>query len=468
MVFSSLAFLYYFLPLTVILYYFVPGKAKNMVLLTASLLFYFYGEPVYTILLLFSALSDYLHGRFIERHRGDLRAKYGLFSSLLINIGLLGCFKYADFIIKSMNGILGTEIGLLGLSLPLGISFFTFQTMSYSIDIYRGEISAQKNFFTFFTYVSMFPQLIAGPIVRYQEVADSLRENRKITIDHLAYGIKRFIIGLSKKVLIANQLGEFVLIFREAASPSILFYWSYAFAFTLHIYFDFSGYSDMAIGLGKIFGFSFPENFQYPLSASSITDFWRRWHQTLTRWFRDYVYIPLGGNRLDTLRWARNILSVWFLTGLWHGAAWNFVLWGMYFGLLLILEKHVLLRPLSRISPLFQHIYVILLVSFSFVIFNGDGLSGFFQDARGLLGFEGIPFYTPETGYQLLNYGGIFLAAAIGSTPVIKQAKSLLFEAFPLKSVKFLLEPSAYLFLLFTVTVYLVNQSYNPFIYFRF
>jgi len=468
MVFSSLAFLYYFLPLTVILYYFVPGKAKNMVLLTASLLFYFYGEPVYTILLLFSALSDYLHGRFIERHRGDLRAKYGLFSSLLINIGLLGCFKYADFIIKSINGILGTDIVLLGLSLPLGISFFTFQTMSYSIDIYRGKISAQKNFFTFFTYVSMFPQLIAGPIVRYQEVADSLRGNRKITIDHLAYGIKRFIIGLSKKVLIANQLGEFVLVFREATSPSILFYWSYAFAFTLHIYFDFSGYSDMAIGLGKIFGFSFPENFQYPLSASSITDFWRRWHQTLTRWFRDYVYIPLGGNRVDTLRWARNILSVWFLTGLWHGAAWNFVLWGMYFGLLLILEKHVLLRSLSRIPVLFQHIYVILLVSFSFVIFNGDGLSGFFQDARGLLGFEGIPFYTPETGYQLLNYAGIFLVAAIAATPIIKQAKSRLYEALPLKSVKFLLEPSAYLFLLFTITVYLVNQSYNPFIYFRF
>jgi len=419
-------------------------------------------------LLFISALSDYFHGRFIESFRGSPKAKYGLISSLIFNIGMLSYFKYADFFINSMNQAFGLEISTLGISLPIGISFFTFQTMSYSIDIYRGEVSAQKNFISFFTYVAMFPQLVAGPIVRYQDISESLDQQRRISLETITYGVQRFILGLAKKILIANQLGEFILAFRNAEALSTLFYWTYALAFTLQIYFDFSGYSDMAIGMGKIFGFSFPENFTYPFCATSITDFWRRWHQTLGRWFRDYVYIPLGGNQKGSGVWVRNLMILWFLTGLWHGAAWNFVLWGLYFGWLLAIEKLLLLKRLLGLPKFLRHLYVLILVSFSFVIFNAEGLGGIIEDTKGLIGFGSLPFYTKETGYQLLNYGMTLLFAMIGATPIVRNTWKVFQKKILLPSAGFIFESFVYLFFLFMITIFLVDQSFNPFIYFRF
>ena len=462
MLFSSITFLYLFLPIVLVLYALAPRRLKNYVLLVASLVFYFFGEPVYTILLLISSVSDYLHSLFIEPRRGRRSAKVALVSSIVVNLGLLGFFKYADFFLSSLNAVLGTQIPLPGVELPIGISFYTFQTMSYTIDVYRGEVHAQRNLATFATFVSLFPQLIAGPIVRYTDVAREL-ESRRTRLEDFALGIRRFAFGLGKKVLIANAMGELCSVFRDTDEKSVLFFWIYAVAYSLQIYFDFSGYSDMAIGLGRMFGFHFPENFNYPYISRSITEFWRRWHMTLGSWFRDYVYIPLGGNRCSRAKWLRNIAVVWLLTGLWHGAAWNFALWGVLFGLLLMAEKLWYGRYLEKCRPL-AHVYVLLVVVLSFVIFNASGLAGLRSDFAGLFGLGGWPLANGITLYYLRSYAVLLIIAIVASLPLGRQLYARVQDA----KVMTLLEPAAVAGLLVAVTAYLVDGSFNPFLYFRF
>ena len=463
MLFSGATFLYAFLPVVLLLYAIAPGvKAKNYVLLIASLVFYFFGEPVYVLLLVFSSISDWLHSVYIEKHRGERKAKIALISSIVINLGMLGFFKYTDFLIGTVNAILGTSIPKTGVPLPIGISFFTFQTMSYTIDVYRGRAHAQKDLGTMATFVCLFPQLIAGPIVRYVDVAAEL-EDRKYTLEGLALGIRRFAFGMGKKVLIANVMGELTQIFRDSGDKSVLFYWLYAVAYALQIYFDFSGYSDMAIGLGAMFGFKFPENFNYPYISKSITEFWRRWHMTLGGWFRDYVYIPLGGNRTTKLKWLRNIAIVWILTGAWHGAEWNFVLWGVMFGVLLIVEKLWLGKVLEKLPAFSSHLYVLILVVLSFVIFNAAGLKGVVSDLGGLFGAGGIPLVSSEAVYYLRSYAVAIAVAVIGATPIPKLLYNKLTEA-----PKVVLEPLATGVLLVLSTALIINGSFNPFLYFRF
>ena len=464
MLFSSITFLYLFLPIVLILYYIVPSiRWRNAVLMLSSLVFYFAGEPVYTVLLILSSLSDYAHSLYIERHRGTKKAKIALISSIVINLGMLGFFKYADFFIGVVNGIAGTEIPLLKVPLPIGISFFTFQTMSYTIDVYRGEVRAQRNLATLATYVCLFPQLVAGPIVRYSTVAEEL-DTRTHSAEKAALGLRRFVIGLAKKVLIANAMGELCALYRGATEPSVLYAWIYAIAYTLQIYFDFSGYSDMAIGLGKFFGFNFLENFNYPYISRSVTEFWRRWHMSLSSWFRDYVYIPLGGNRVPRWKHIRNILVVWFLTGFWHGAAWNFLLWGGFFGIVLLLEKFVWGKWLEKAPSALRWVYTMLLVILSFVLFNANGLSGALTDIRHLFG--GLPLSSAEALYQLRNYAVLLIAAIIGATPLVKRGAQWLHDRCP--KLMIVVEPVILAALLLVVTGYLVDGSFNPFLYFRF
>ena len=467
MVFSSIAFLYYFLPVTLLLYIGVPKALRNLVLLLASLIFYFYGEPIYTLLLTFSSFSDYIHSLYIEKNRGTSRAKWALISSVTVNLGMLFFFKYADFLILNVNEMLGFQIPTLNLTLPIGISFFTFQTMSYTIDVYRGDVSAERNPIALAAYVSLFPQLVAGPIVRYKTIADALKE-RTLDIFEVSKGMGRFLIGLGKKVLIANQLGELTAAFAQSKDLSVHYYWLYAMAFSLQIYFDFSGYSDMAIGLGRIFGFTFLENFNYPFVSKSITEFWRRWHISLGSWFRDYVYIPLGGNRGGQIKWIRNIAIVWLLTGLWHGAAWNFVLWGGLFGGLLIFEKILGLKLLERLPIWMRHGYVIFTVLVSFVIFNANGFTGAMIDVASLFGYGNLPLTSSESIYQMRSYAGLLLVAVISATPLPKalynQLDSRAFGA----SILTVIEPVALGTLLILVTAFLVDGSFNPFLYFRF
>ncbi|MBR5798148.1 MAG: MBOAT family protein, partial [Clostridia bacterium] len=348
MIFSSISFLYYFLAAGLLVYFIVPSRLKNLVLLLFSLAFYFYGEPVYTLLMLASTLSAYLHGLAIDRSRGTKWARFFLWSSVATSIALLGFFKYSDFFISNLNSLFAADIPLLRLALPIGISFYTFQTLSYTVDVYRGEAKVQKSFIRLATYVTLFPQLIAGPIVRYTTVETEL-SGRKHSFESFAAGVNRFVIGLAKKVLIADTLGLLVKDFAASGDRSVVFYWVYAVAVSLQLYFDFSGYSDMAIGLGRLFGFHFLENFNYPFISKSISEFWRRWHMSLGQWFRDYVYIPLGGNRVSTGRWIRNVLVVWLLTGFWHGADWTFVFWGLYFALFLLLERFFLAKWLDKL-----------------------------------------------------------------------------------------------------------------------
>nr|WP_204662378.1 MBOAT family O-acyltransferase [Fusibacter tunisiensis] len=464
MVFSSLVFINYFLPILMILYFSVPRSLRNGVLLTGSLLFYFYGEPVYTGLLIFSAVSDYSHSAYIERYRGTGRAKIALISSITINLAMLFFFKYADFFIESVNVLFGRDFNSLELSLPIGISFFTFQTMSYTIDVYRGSVKASRKFLPFATYVTLFPQLVAGPIVRYATLETQLI-NRHINLESLSSGIQRFIIGLSKKVLLANQLGEFTVAFRATESNSVLFTWAYAVTFTLQIYFDFSGYSDMAIGLGRLLGFEFPENFKYPLCAKSITDFWRRWHMTLGQWFRDYVYIPLGGNRVSHLKWLRNLLIVWGLTGLWHGADWNFIIWGLYFGIILAVEKWL---NISKTTSKIGHIYVIGVVVVSFVIFNSLSMDQLWLDLKTMFGLSDVPFVTSETLFQLKNYSNLILFGVLGATPLPKLTLESMQNFKGVDRIRQFTDPVGLVILLWGVTAYLVDSSFNPFLYFRF
>ena len=466
MLFSSIPFLYYFLPCVLLLYLVAPRKLKNSVLLLSSLFFYGWGEPKYLILMLLSITQGYIFGRLVEKYRGQKRAKLFLALSVVFSFLMLGYCKYADFFISSFNAVTGLSIPLLKIALPIGISFYTFQIVSYVIDVYRGDVSAQRNYVNLAAYISMFPQLIAGPIVRYADIAGQL-ENRTHSTAKTSLGVRRFIIGLSKKILLANVLGELVDVFKNTDERSVLFYWLYAVAYTLHIYFDFSGYSDMAIGLGHVFGFDFLENFNYPFISRSITEFWRRWHMSLGSWFRDYLYIPLGGNRVPRGRWIFNIAVVWAATGLWHGAAWNFVAWGIFFAVLLVLEKLFLKKWLER-APARGHVYVMLLVIISFVLFDATSLRGAGETIGAMFGAGGLPAVSFEALYNLRSYAVVLILGIIGSTPLPKLAV----EHFRKTSGGAVLinaaEPVVLVALLAVSTAFLIDGSFNPFLYFRF
>ena len=462
MIFSSIPFLYYFLPCVLLAYYLMPKAGRNGVLLLFSLLFYAWGEPRYLVVMLAATVLGYGFGLAIERFP---KAKKGLLiASVASSLSFLLCFKYADFFLENLGALTGRPIALLKLSLPVGISFYTFQILSYTIDVYRGQAAAQKNLIDLACYVTFFPQLIAGPIVRYTDIARQLR-CRDYSLAQFREGTRRFLIGLGKKVLLANLLGEICAAWRQTTDASVLFAWLYAVSFTLHIYFDFSGYSDMAIGLGQLFGFRFPENFQYPYISRSITEFWRRWHISLGTWFRDYVYIPLGGNRKGKPRQFLNIFIVWMLTGFWHGAAWNFLFWGLWFAVLLIIEKTFLLRHLEK-SRVLGRFYVLLAVIFSFVLFDASGLSAALVCITQLLGLGGLPLSSPQAAYLLGSNALLLTAAMVGATPAPKIAAQAIARRWP--RVSALLEPVMLVLLLLLCTAFLVDGSYNPFLYFRF
>ncbi len=463
MLFTSISFLYYFLPLVLIVYFIVPKKYKNLVLLLFSLLFYFYGEPKYILLMLFEILVAYIGAILIDKYKD----KSILILTLFIHIILLVIFKYTDFFISNINNIFNTNFKLLNIALPIGISFYTFQIISYVIDVYRGKVKVQKSFLKLATYVSLFPQLIAGPIVRYEIIEDEL-DNRTHSFENFALGTRRFIIGLAKKVLIANMLGELCTKFDLVDERSIVFYWLFAISYMLQIYFDFSAYSDMAIGLGKIFGFNFLENFNYPYISKSITEFWRRWHISLGSWFRDYVYIPLGGNRVSKIKFLRNILIVWLLTGIWHGASWNFIMWGLLFGILLIIEKLWLNKILDKLPNIIKRIYVLFIVMISFIIFNANTMNTAWHNIIGLFGVNKEPFINTYTIYYLKSYLPILIVAIIASTPICKNIIEKLKKNNLINNIINILEPFYIIILLLLVTAYLIDSSYNPFLYFRF
>ncbi|MBE6840465.1 MAG: MBOAT family protein [Ruminococcus sp.] len=469
MLFSAITFLYFYLPVTVLIYFIAPKPAKNAVLLLGSLFFYGWGEPKYLILMVISIIQGYVLGLLIDKSKRDKKEKLSklyISLSVVLSLGTLGYFKYADFFIENFNRVTGLSMGLLKIALPIGISFYTFQILSYTIDVYRRNVDVQKNIIDFGAYVAMFPQLIAGPIVRYADIAVQLK-NRTHSIAKSAEGIRRFIIGLSKKVLLANILGELAEAYRTAEDKSVLFVWLYAIAYTLHIYFDFSGYSDMAIGLGKIFGFDFPENFNYPYISKSVTEFWRRWHMSLGTWFRDYLYIPLGGNRVSKPRWMINILIVWLATGFWHGAAWNFIIWGLYFAILLMLEKLFLLKITEKLKGI-NHIYVLLLVIISFVIFDSLTMNRATSVIGEMFFMKGLPLTTQESVYLLRSYAVIIITGIIGATPIPKKLVLKLREIKAGAIVTDVAEPFLLVSLLAVVTAFLVDGSFNPFLYFRF
>lgn len=471
MLFSSITFLYVFLPVVVLLYFVVPFRGKNFILLVSSLVFYAWGEPKYVLLMLFSIWSAWITSLWMEALQGIKRTLM-FAASVSVSLILLLVFKYADFFVENWNLLTRSEIPLLRLTLPIGISFYTFQIISYTVDVYRGNCAAQRNVLKLGTYVTMFPQLIAGPIVRYLDVEKELAK-RNHSLELVSEGVLRFCVGLGKKILLANVLGEFCNLYRISAQKSMLFAWGYAFAFCLHIYYDFSGYSDMAIGLGKLFGFSFPENFNYPYISKSVTEFWRRWHMSLGGWFRDYVYIPLGGNRVGKIKWLRNIFVVWFLTGFWHGAAWNFILWGLYFGVILVLEKsakemHLFAFAQKRkvLCAVLQHLYVILLLIFSFVIFNGSSMAEIGEDFQCLFGAKGLA--SEESLYYLSSYKTVFLIGMIGVGPWIKEMTKWFIGKIKQQWVLDILQTGFVLGILILCTAYLIDGSFNPFLYFRF
>ena len=463
MVFSSIPFLYVFLPLVLVCYFIAPRKLKNTVLLIFSLAFYWWGEPKYTILMLVTITFCYLAGLLTEKLRDTRFAKPLLAISVAVPLIFLGIFKYADFLLGSIGSLTGADIPLLKLALPIGISFYTFQALSYVVDVYRGDTPAQKNWINLAAYVVLFPQLIAGPIVRYTTVAEDLTE-RKHTLENFSKGVRRFVVGLGKKVLIANLLGVLCTTYRESAEPSVVFAWMYAISYALQIYFDFSAYSDMAIGMGKMLGFRFLENFDYPYISKSITEFWRRWHMSLGSWFRDYVYIPLGGNRKGTFRNIINIFVVWGLTGIWHGAGWTFMSWGLYFGVLLLLEKFIYGKALKKAPSFVQHFYVLFLVLLSWVLFNAATFTEAWNDLKNMFGMAGLPFITAETIYNLRSYIVIYIVAFIAATPVVRN----LARKYENTRVVAFIEPIFVAVVLIASTAYLVDGSFNPFLYFRF
>ena len=466
MLFSSIPFLYYFLPVVLILYFIAPKKLKNSVLLLTSLVFYGWGEPKYVVLMIASILIGYVSGLLIEAFSQKKISKLFLWLSVGINIGFLAYFKYADFFIENFNTATGLSVPLLRIALPIGISFYTFQILSYTVDVYRKDVPAQKNLINLAAYVTMFPQLIAGPIVRYSHIAKEL-ENRNINVENFAKGMRRFILGLGKKILIANTLGELCDIFKQSDDKSVLFYWLYAVAFMLHVYFDFSGYSDMAIGLGKIFGFNFWENFNYPFISKSATEFWRRWHMSLGTWFRDYVYIPMGGNRVSKPKWFFNIFVVWFLTGFWHGAAWTFIVWGLYFAIFLILEKLLYLKYLEK-SKILSRVYLLVVVGISFVIFNATDIKEAISYIGGMFGAGGVPLVSTEFFYYLKSFGITLGIGLIGCTPIVKKTVEKIKGNAICGKIIAVIEPISLVALLIVMTAYLVDGSFNPFLYFRF
>ena len=457
MLFSSITFLYYFLPIVLLTYFLTPTKYKNIILFISSLFFYAWGEPTYIILMLVSISVGYFFA--LGMNRFSKYRKIIFILSLVITLGFLFVFKYTNFFITNLNALLHVSIPLAKISLPIGISFYTFQIVSYLIDVYRNEVQEQKSFLHLATYISLFPQLIAGPIVRYKDVALEL-EHRTHSFDKVYEGIRRFMLGLGKKILIANTMGAFVVSATSLSDKSILLYWMLAIAIGFQIYFDFSGYSDMAIGLGKIFGFHFMENFNYPFIADSITDFWRRWHISLGSWFRDYVYIPLGGSRCSKARGLFNIFVVWFLTGFWHGAEWNFILWGLFFWVVLMFEKRFLLSSLKD-HKVIAHIYVIFLVLISFIIFNSSSLGEIVVSVKSMLGMNHLPLYNLSSLYYIRSYIVVFIIAVIGSTPLMKKL---------VQKIKWsiYLEPLLWIVLLVVCSAYLIDGSFNPFLYFRF
>ena len=464
MLFSSIPFLYYFLPAVLLSYFLVPQKGKNTVLLLFSLMFYGWGEPRLVLMMLLAVALGYFFGLGLEKTRESNLGKLLLVLSVMSSLSFLVYYKYTDFFLENINSLFGLHLPLLGLALPIGISFYTFQIMSYTVDVYRGQVPAQRNFIDLACYVAFFPQLIAGPIVRYSDVAPQLK-SRRMNPQNCRLGAGRFLVGLGKKILLANLLGELCTAWHATRDGSVLFSWMYAIAYTLHIYFDFSGYSDMAIGLGCIFGFHFPENFRHPYVSRSITEFWRRWHISLGTWFRDYVYIPLGGNRRGKWCQLRNILVVWFLTGFWHGAAWNFICWGLYFGALLILEKLWLLERLQKYK-LLSHVYVLLAVIFGFVLFDAGSLQEAFGCIRGMLGLGGLPMVSQEAVYLLRSNALLLLVAAVGATGLPKAGFDRFEKRWP--GAAALVVPGAMCLVLLLCTAFLVDGSYNPFLYFRF
>jgi alginate O-acetyltransferase complex protein AlgI len=450
-----------------ILYFVAPTRLKNAILLVSSIIFYAWGEPMYCILMMGIVVLGYFAAIKIEGTRGTYKARIWMLSSVVIDLSCLAFFKYSNFFIENINRVTLFSIPLLKITLPLGISFYTFQILSYVVDVYRDEVPANRSLINLMTYAMLFPQLIAGPIVRYIDVDKELT-SRKHEITVIYSGIRRFILGLAKKVLIANTMGELINQFQASKDVSILFYWIFGIAYTLQIYFDFSGYSDMAIGLGRIFGFQFMENFNYPYISKSITEFWRRWHISLSTWFRDYVYIPLGGNRVSIRRQVFNILVVWLLTGLWHGAAWNFILWGLFYGVLLLLEKFILRNIINKIPSIIAHAYVLLAVIIGFVLFHAESLQQALNDLGSMFGFHGLPFGSYETMYYLKSYGITLFIGIIGSTPYMNKIYERIMNSKSGQKVLVVLEPIMLAMMFLVITGYLVDGSFNPFLYFRF
>ena len=465
MLFTSISFLYYFLPALIIIYFVTPKKYKNIILLIASLLFYLYGEPKYVFLMIAEIIIAYIGAILIDKYKNQ--SKNILITTLFIHVFLLIIFKYTDFIIQTINDISNANIKLLNIALPIGISFYTFQIISYVIDVYNGKVKVQKNIIKLATYVSLFPQLVAGPIVRYQTVEKEL-DDRVHSFNNFAYGIRRFSIGLAKKVLIANALGELGTKAFTLNETTVVFYWIFGISYMLQLYFDFSAYSDMAIGLGRIFGFHFPENFNYPYIAKSITEFWRRWHISLGTWFKDYVYIPLGGNRVGKYKQIRNILIVWLLTGIWHGANWTFLIWGLLFGIILIIEKIFLNKFMEKLPSFIRRIYVLFIVMILFIIFNSDNMSVALTNIKGLFGMNKEAFINDYTLHYLKSYLPILIIALLGATPFIKILIDKLRKNKYVNNIINILEPILIVMILFVVTSYLIDNSYNPFLYFRF
>ena len=464
MVFSSLTFLFLFLPCVLLVYFLVPDKAKNTILFLFSLLFYAWGEPIYVGLMIFSTVLDYTCGRTVEKYRGTPKAKIGLLVSVIVNLSLLCLFKYTDFLIGTINGIFGCSIPLLNLPLPIGISFYTFQTMSYTIDVYRGDAKAQHNILSFGAYVSLFPQLIAGPIVRYQTIADQI-DKRTHSCDKFGDGVKRFVCGLGKKVLLANNIGLLWSTVSNSGNWTVVSAWLGIIAFAFQIYFDFSGYSDMAIGLGKMFGFEFLENFDHPYCSKSITEFWRRWHISMGTWFRDYVYIPLGGNRKGLAVQLRNIAIVWLLTGFWHGASWNYVLWGIFYGVILIFEKFFLLKRLQKIPAFFAHLYALLCISVGWVLFGFEKIGTGWTYLKAMFG--SVSFCNTQTVYQLLSYLPLLLLCALAATPLGTKAYRRLNEKCG-AALMTTADVTGLVVVTGLAVAFLISGSYNPFLYFRF
>lgn len=459
MLFSSITFIYYFLPILLLIYFIVPKKIKNLTLLIFSLIFYFLGEPKYIIVLLLSCIINYVISKLMKYKKYK---KALLILAIIYNVGQLLVFKYTDFFIDNINNIFNTNISFMYIVMPIGISFFTFQALGYVIDVYNKKHKPASSLIDFMTYVSLFPQLIAGPIVRYSDIQNELVK-RETSFSKFSEGIKRFVIGLSKKVLIANVLGEIITFLIEETVVSA---WLKPILFTLQIYYDFSGYSDMAIGLGLMFGFRFLENFNYPLIARSITDFWRRWHISLSSWFRDYIYIPLGGNKVSKLKHVRNIFIVWFLTGFWHGASWNFILWGLYFFIFLMIEKYLLKKYLDK-TKVIKHIYTVLIVIISFLIFNTESIPDIINSLKNMFFMNDISIISKETLYYLRSNLVLFIVAIIGATPLMKVVIGKLKETKFVKVIN-ILEPITYIILLTLTTAFLIDASFNPFLYFRF